>query len=275
MSPRASRSASATLLAACLASSGARAFCRGVTSSPPAGYDPATSGCFAPSGSDVYQLYWKNLCAGYSLQEDASPLRHITLDQATQVAAQAFAHWSAAPCNGGTPAIEPHDEGPVACAQVQYNTSAPNQHVIVFRDDGWPYSDTSNTIGLTTITYDATDGEIFDADMELNSHDFNLVAAPPVPIGGIDLASVITHEAGHFLGLAHSANAGAVMNVHYRPGEWVLTADDVEGICSIYPHGGTRTTTAGALAGDKCDPTPRHGFSKTCSAADAGAGAHP
>jgi hypothetical protein len=223
----------------------------------------------------VYDLYWRSLCAGYSLQQDASPLRHITLDQATQLAAQAFARWSAVPCRGGAPAIEAHDVGPVACALVQYDTSGPNQHVIVFRDDGWPYSDSSNTIGLTTITYDATSGEIFDADMEINSHDFDLVAAPPVPPGGIDLASVITHEAGHFLGLAHSGDRGAVMYAHYRPGESTLTPDDVDGICSMYPHGGSRTTSAGALTGDKCDPAPRHGFSKTCIAPDGGAGGHP
>jgi hypothetical protein len=256
---------SVPLLAACLASSGARAFCRGVTASPPAGYDPASSGCYAPSGSGVYQLYWKNLCTGYSLQQDASPLRHITIDQATQVAAQAFAHWSAALCSGGGPAIEAHDLGPVTCGQVQYNTGAPNQHVIVFRDDAWPYSDSSNTIAFTTVTFDATDGEIFDADMEINSHDFPIAAAPPIPIGAYDLASVLTHEAGHFLGLAHSAFPGAVMAAHYRPGETILTADDTQGICSMYPHGGNRSTSAGALVGDKCDPTPRHGFTKTCN----------
>jgi hypothetical protein len=270
MSPRASRFASATLLAACLASSGARAFCRAVTSSPPAGYDPAASGCFAPSGSGVYQLYWKNLCAGYSLQQDGSLLRHITLDQATQVAAQAFARWSGAGCLGGAPGIDAHDDGPVACSLAQYDSSGPNQHVIVFRDDSWPYSDSANTLGVTTITYDATDGEIFDADTEINTHDFNIVVGPAATLGGYDLASVLTHEAGHFLGLAHSANTGSVMYARYRPGESILTPDDVSGICTIYPHGGNRATSAGALAGDKCDATPRHGFSKTCTAATTG-----
>jgi hypothetical protein len=272
MSPRASLSASATLLAACLASSGAHAFCRGVTSTPPAGYDPGASGCFAPSGSGVFELYWKNLCTGYSLQQDASPLRHVTLDQATQIAAQAFARWSAASCSGGAPGITAHDEGPVACGLVEYDTSGPNQHVIVFRDRGWPYSDSSNTIGLTTITFDATDGEIFDADIEINSHDYALSTTPAAPYGSYDLAGVLTHEAGHFLGLAHSTNAGAVMYAHYRPGETILTPDDVQGVCSIYPHGGTRTTSAGALTGETCDATPRHGFTAQCMGADGGAG---
>lgn len=232
MRPRASTTASTMFLAVFLASSGASAFCRAISAVPPAGYNPAQQGCFAaPSGSESYELYWKNLCAGYSLQKDASPLRHITLDQATQVAAQAFAQWSRAACSGGEPSIEPQDLGPVACGVAQYNSAQPNQHVIVFRDQGWPYTDSSNTLGLTTLTFDADDGEIFDADMELNSHDFNLVAAGPVPFGSYNLASVITHEAGHFLGLAHSADARAVMYAHYHTGQSALTKDDADGIC--------------------------------------------
>jgi len=272
MPPRPIVTAIGTFLAIGLGSSGAVAFCRAVSSSAPAGYDPAVQGCFAPtSGPGSYDLYWKNLCVGYSVQRDASPLRHITLDQARQVAAAAFEQWSSAACDGGAPSVQVRDLGPVDCSEVQYNSAQPNQHVIVFRDDGWPYSDSSNTLGLTTITFDATDGEIFDADTELNSHDYNLVLGSAAPIDSYDLASVITHEAGHFLGLAHSGDRAAVMYAHYHPGSSALTSDDTAGICSAYPGGGVRETSSGALSGGTCDPTPRHGFSTACASADAGA----
>ena len=61
------------------------------------------------------------------------------------------------------------DEGPVECDQVQYNQDQPNQHVIIFRDDVWPYDDSNNTLALTTVTFDPDTGELYDADMEINS----------------------------------------------------------------------------------------------------------
>ncbi len=266
--------AACAMTATTLASRDAAAFCRTVTAAVPAGYDPVSQGCFeAQGGAGIFLLYWKNLCVGYSLQKDASPLRGITLAQAQSIAGEAFAQWGGAACpGGGTPSVQAFDEGAVDCDKVEYNSAAPNQHVIIFRDDGWPYDDSSNTLGLTTVTYDTTDGEIYDADMELNSRDYDLVVTSPAPSGAYDLASVITHEAGHFLGLAHSADATAVMYAHYQPGASTPTTDDIEGICTIYPPGGQRATSAGNLAGDSCDPTPRHGFSTQCgSDIDAGA----
>jgi hypothetical protein len=262
------------LALASLVPSTAQAFCRGVTATPPLGYDPVTQGCFGePSQPGVDLLYWKNACVGYSLQRDASATRQITLQQATQVAAEAFAAWSQVGCAaGGPPSIKAVDEGPVDCSVVGYNKDRPNQHVIVFRDDAWPSQDTSNTLGLTTITYDAMTGEIFDADIEINSHDYQLVADGPAPAGAYDLLTVLTHEAGHFLGLAHSADVGAVMFAHYQAGSSALTPDDVSGICTVYPPDGTRVTSAGPVAADACDPTPRHGFSTACDATEPDAG---
>jgi hypothetical protein len=277
------------LLATCCFSLRADAFCRAVSVGAPAGYDPVSSGCWNGHGAAAFDLYWSGYCVGYSLQKDAS--RQVSLDQATHIAAQAFSAWTQLSCgDAGGISIMPVDEGPVDCAQVQYNKTQPNQHVIIFRDQGWPYADSANAIGLTTLTVDLTTGEIFDADMEINSADFALSVdgdggAPSVDDAGrmtYDLLSVMTHEAGHFLGLAHSTSTSALMYAHYHPGTTAPTLDDQEGICSIYLPGGMRSTSSGmpvqapldADGGLLCDPTPRHGFSSEC-ALDSGASPPP
>jgi MYXO-CTERM domain-containing protein len=62
---------------------------------------------------------------------------------------------------------------------------------------------------------------------------------PPPPSGypynTYDLQAILTHEAGHFLGLAHSVDTSAIMYAFYSPGSIHLTPDDVAGICTIYP----------------------------------------
>jgi MYXO-CTERM domain-containing protein len=252
----------------------ARAFCREISQLTPAGYDPATLGCYLGNGASAFPVYWKNACVTYSLEVDASA--QISLADAKSVAALAFGAWSQVTCSGGAPPtitaseLEPPGAAGVSCTEVQYNPFGPNQNVIVFRDQGWPDSgDPVNTLGLTTITYDSTDGEIYDADMEINSHDFALVAYPPAPSGGYDLLSIMTHEAGHFFGLAHSADTSAVMYAFYHAGEMALTPDDVNGICAIYAADGTRATSSGPIPSDACCAIPRHGFDSICAPEDA------
>jgi hypothetical protein len=48
-------------------------------------------------------------------------------------------------------------------------------------------------------------GELVDADIEINAKDRVLSLTRPAPHGSFDLESVVTHEAGHFFGLDHSA----------------------------------------------------------------------
>lgn len=238
----------------------ASAFCRTVTERPPPDYDPQT-GCFTGS-PDAKLLYWKNICVGYSVQRGASS--QVTLEQATNIAALAFAAWSAVACDASNgPSIDAVDLGPVDCGMVEYNKNGPNQNVIVFRDDMWPYNDPNNTLGLTTVTFDTRTGEIYDADMEINST-VPLLVDGIGPAGGYDLASIVTHEAGHFLGLAHSGDGAAVMFARYHAGSTVPTPDDASGLCSIYASDGSRSTTAGIVTPGPCDSTARHGFSTEC-----------
>ena len=117
------------------------------------------------------------------------------------------------------------------------STCDPNTHdVIEFDDASWPYDDPVNTLALTTVTYGVRDGEIFEARTEINSFMHVLTIGEPSTGGdAIDLQTVLTHEAGHFLGLAHSPEQTAVMYAFYQPGLTQLTPDDEEAICSVYP----------------------------------------
>jgi len=160
-------------------------------------------------------------------------------------------------------------ERPVACADVGYNQTGPNQNVIVFRDQKWPHNDTNNTLALTTVTFNPDTGEIFDADMEINTADQHVTLTDPIPPNGYDFASIVTHETGHFLGMAHSGNDHATMYASYTPGSTslrYLTDDDINGICTIYRPDGQRSVLAGEVTpGGQCDPTPRRGLTSQCA----------
>lgn len=264
------RSAAAiALVAASLAPSAAHAYCRTTTATLPANYSPSR-GCFA----EGLPLFWKNACVGYSINHAASA--RVAFADATAVIDQAFATWVEATCadTGVAVGIKAVNVGAVDCAEVRYNPDGPNQNAIVFRDDGWPYNDPNNTLGLTTVTFNADTGEIYDADMEINASGKNLTLGDPVPKDGFDLLSVVTHEAGHFYGLAHAQSSTSTMYASYKPGTSALrtlAADDVAGICAIYPNATKRAVApsvdaSGFLSADACDPAPRHGFGTTCAA---------
>jgi len=147
-----------------------------------------------------------------------------------------------------------------------------------FDDDGGP-ADWA-TIGQTITTFSRATGQLLDADIELNAWDGTgsgsaaLTTSPPpqrgwyltclappaasqlcatfgqvdggngAPCLYLDLQNLVTHEAGHFIGLAHPAdlagNATLTMYGGSSPGEVSkrsLEADDVAGLCAIYPAG--------------------------------------
>jgi hypothetical protein len=121
-------------------------------------------------------------------------------------------------------------------------------------------------VALTSVLYDPDSGRILNADIELNGWDGGGATLPsPDPDSGprngwyftcgevtspcgaygqdgcryIDLRNTLTHEVGHFVGLGHVPSLpDATMFPETGPGETQmrsLSADDVEGVCAIYP----------------------------------------
>ncbi len=200
-------------------------------------------------------LFWSPACLAVAVQRNASV--QVGLDTAESLVSQAFASWETVDCGAGEqPGIRVELYEAVSCDQQEYNQRGGNVNLVVFRDDVWPYVGAGNTLALTTVTYNLDTGEIFDADLEINAT-ANIQLTVSDANVQYDLLSILTHEAGHMLGMAHSKNEEATMKVEYQPGDVelrTLHADDAAGICAAYPPPDIET----------CDSTPRHGFKDSC-----------
>ena len=196
-----------------LAPAPARAYCRTASCEEGTGAQ-----CVPAQPTDCGKpVFWPNPCLSFSVQQDASS--QVPLASAEAIFQKAFSTWLSADCGGGKhPRLTVEYSGPVACDAHEYNQDPKlgNANIIVFRDDGWPHHGAGTTLALTTVTYNLDTGEIYDADMELNS------AGTKFSTGDtgvtFDLLSIATHEIGHFLGLAHTPDMGATMYTDYTQG---------------------------------------------------------
>ena len=145
------------------------------------------------------------------------------------------------------------------CQEAQFNEDGPNVNIVAFVSPE-PGAVPVPTALAVTIVWFFDDGEIIDADMLINEDlaphtvcpDEGCVATPGTA-AAVDLQNIVTHEVGHFLGIAHTNVEEATMFCESPRGEVskrTLAEDDIAGLCAIYPPGSI---------GGGCDPTPRGG----------------
>jgi MYXO-CTERM domain-containing protein len=246
-------------------------------------------------------VYWSSPCALVTIYLNG--FTELTSDDVAKSIAGAAQAWSpdTVTCPGST--SDAGSAGPSFEIITQFSTGGPIPNVggtagsdgknsLIFRTTEWDYD--PSAIALTTRNTDPS-GRIFDADIEVNALPSyqngyvwaNLDPGAPPASGGVtrmDLQTAITHEFGHFLGMAHTCfnpaldppprpvddqgqpvpdciqgadipEAQSVMWFLVEPdssNKRVLTDDDVRGVCAIYPPTATPATCKVNLPNDGC-----------------------
>lgn len=230
----------------------AGAFCRTTTVPTDPSFSPEGAGCW----TEGIFVYHSRACVGYAVASPGSS--KLDMPRFKELAAQAFSTWEAVSCGGKPVTISAQFTGDTSPSSLGYDTQGgPNASAIVFWDDAWPHGSTSEVI-LTTLTFNRLTGEILDADMEVNTASITFTQTDPVPRSGTDMASALTHEVGHFFGIAHSPLRDATMYSRYTPGSIAfrdLEPDDTEALCSVYLPSGNRSTSRGEVSPGACDPS--------------------
>jgi hypothetical protein len=125
-----------------------------------------------------------------------------------------------------------------ACTGLRFGEASGGEELVVevhHIASGWSHGDT--LAAYTDVKSDGRTGAVLAATIELNGA-YRFTESDVVAEGALDLESVLLHEIGHAIGLAHSPQRQAIMRAGVKPGappRRELDADDVAGVCAIYP----------------------------------------
>jgi hypothetical protein len=169
------------------------------------------------------------------------------MDGVREATRRAFQAWSNVTCNGKRTSLRFEEGADIPGTHPLVGSSpAKIPFGIYFRDDTWPYADGNESLALTNQKYGKTNGWIDYSAIEVNTTDreFRLTDSA----AGIDLQAVLTHEVGHYIGLAHSQVGDSIMAPSYcqsadRCGTSAdqaraLAEDDITAVCAMDPPSG-------------------------------------
>lgn len=259
------------LLASFLGASSARAFCR-TTSCKPEKED---------CGRDVHgcarvgaPLGWRAMPIVYRFSASGSSL--MLREEARAAVRAAFNRWSDTLCSGKRTSLRlAEGEDILDDKPAVPGARASEAFGIYFRDLGWSYEGKADsTLAQTNLLFGTKTGLIEYADIEVNTGARRFAASDSssaFDLGAVDLQAVMTHEAGHYLGIAHSDDPASIMAESYcelpeqrcakgKVAARRLAPDDINALCAIYPPeaNGGEAESPGSSSERGCTVT-RHG----------------
>src|SRR5688572_84302 len=166
-------------------------------------------GC--PVGGEY--LNWEHMPVQYRFDDHGSERLDTTL--ARQAIRRAFDTWSHADCEDGRTSLRFQEESDIVQSRRERESGLLVPFAIHFRDEVWPHEGEDNTLAKTTFVNTKRTGYIREVAMEINTSDKKF-ALTDEDEGDYDLQSVVTHEVGHWIGIAHSNVPGAIMQPNYR-----------------------------------------------------------
>lgn len=181
-------------------------------------------------------LFHGSPCLSFGVSSLNAESLGMTPEAFHDIIEEAFQVWQSVDCGDGRPpGLQVQTVGVVDANGNFFCESLPRANLSVW-SLATRWERPGNALGYTSSTHNTQNGEVFDADVELNLNKVKHEHGPE------DWATVLgriaVHEAGHALGLAHSPNTEAVMYESYSAAELytrVLAEDDIQGICDLYP----------------------------------------
>jgi hypothetical protein len=234
----------------------AQAYCRS-TACEPSLEDCTTDDKGCPRSGPP--LSWKALPLPYRFH--AGGTNKLDMDKVREASRRAFDAWSNVTCSGKRTSLRFEEGADIPGTQpLTGPAKAKVSFGIYFRDDDWPYDDGEESLALTNQTYGKTNGFIDYSSIEVNTttRTYRLSDADQ----GIDFQAVLTHEVGHYIGLAHSSVDGSIMAPSYCQSSdrcngstdqaRALADDDIMAVCALYPPSGIAGVSYEAPPSSSC-----------------------